>query len=160
MSKSTNQVQMLLQQMQTQQVGSAVENSYQFLKSHMSGRAQDKIATFSSPYVNLKTNRNTNDNEDNKHTAKTYPVKINMWKGVVEKNQEQKAKDFFMIDSLEKKEEIKEKDISNLLTALKQNEADLAKRKATSIKSINKAENMKSNLFDNINKTPVFASMY
>ena len=49
MSKSTNQVQMLLQQMQTQQVGSAVENSYQFLKSHMSGRAQDKIATFSSP---------------------------------------------------------------------------------------------------------------
>ena len=83
-----------------------------------------------------------------------------MWKGVVAKNQEQKAKDFFMIDSLEKKEEIKEKDISNLLTALKQNEADLAKRKATSIKSINKAENMKSNLFDNINKTPVFASMY
>tara|TARA_R110000765_G_scaffold20765_3_gene53729 strand:- start:2283 stop:2849 length:567 start_codon:yes stop_codon:yes gene_type:complete len=82
MSKSTNQVQMLLQQMETKQVGSAVENTYQFLKGHMSGTTQDKIATFSSPYLNLKTKnkRNMNDNEDNKRTAKTYADKINMWR--------------------------------------------------------------------------------
>jgi|TARA_B110000259_G_scaffold126209_1_gene142816 hypothetical protein len=162
MSNSANPVEMLLQQMQSQQVGSAVENTYQFLKGHMAGTAQDKKATFTSPYTNLKTitNRNNNDNEDSKHTAKTYPTKINTWKGVVSKDQEESAKAFFMIDSLEKKEEIKEKDISNLFSALKQNEADLAKRKATSIKSIKKANNIESALFDKISNQPIYATTY
>jgi hypothetical protein len=167
MSNSSNPVEMLLQQMQSQQVGSAVENTYQFLKGHMAGTAQDKKATFTSPYTNLKltqrmgkTNRNNNDNEDSKHNAKTYPTKINTWKGVVSKDQEKSAKDFFMIDSLEQKEEIKEKDISNLFSALKQNEADLAKRKATSIKSIKTANNIESALFDKISNQPIYATTY
>ena len=65
-----------------------------------------------------------------------------------------------MIDSLEQKEEIKEKDISNLFSALKQNEADLAKRKATSIKSIKTANNIESALFDKISNQPIYATTY